>query len=74
MQMEAQPTFAQLYLHIDKIGPGGITMSRDGVPTLDQPTNEKGQAPNQRNLYVSYKSFPTLEKLVTSVQHGKNEP
>ena len=35
MQMEAQPTFAQLYLHIDKIGPGGITMSRDGVPTLD---------------------------------------
>jgi len=25
-------------------------------------------------LYVSYKSFPTFEKLVTSIQHGKSEP
>jgi len=30
--MEAQPTFAQLYLHIDKIGPGGITVGRSGAP------------------------------------------
>jgi hypothetical protein len=24
-----------------------------------------------RNIYISYKSFPTFEKLVTSVQFGK---
>lgn len=29
-QMEAQPTFAQLYLHIHKIGLGGITVDREG--------------------------------------------
>ena len=31
MQMEAQPTFAQLYLHIDKVGPYGITVNRQGA-------------------------------------------
>jgi hypothetical protein len=30
MQMESQPTFAQLYLHIDKITHGGISLDRDG--------------------------------------------
>ena len=30
MQMEKQPTFAQLYLHIDQIGHGGISIDRDG--------------------------------------------
>jgi hypothetical protein len=28
--MEKQPTFAQLYLHIDQIGHGGISIDRDG--------------------------------------------
>ena len=28
----------------------------------------------ERNLYVSYKAFPTLEKLVTSVMYGESEP
>ena len=30
MQMEQQPTFAQLYLHVDKITHGGIQIDRDG--------------------------------------------
>ena len=29
MNMEAQPTFAQLYLHIDSIGNGGISIDRE---------------------------------------------
>lgn len=28
----------------------------------------------ERSLYVSYKAFPTLEKLVTSVMHGEAQP
>jgi len=28
----------------------------------------------ERNLYVSYKSFPTLEKLQTSIMYGQSEP
>ena len=31
MTLEQQPTFAQLYLFIDKVGAGGITYDRDGV-------------------------------------------
>lgn len=30
MLLEEQPTFAQLYLFIDKVGPGGILIDRDG--------------------------------------------
>ncbi len=66
MTMEAQPTFAQLYLHIDKIGGGGITYNRQGQKIdPSQSTLET----NLRNLYVSYKAFPTLEKLMTSIQY-----
>ena len=38
MMMEEQPTFAQLYLNVDHIAKGGITIDRDGndieVPEL----------------------------------------
>lgn len=71
MQMEAQPTFAQLYLHIDKVGPNGISIDRDGSKVDPSKANEEV---NQRNLFVTYKSFPTLEKLATSVQHAKTHP
>ena len=30
MMMEEQPTFAQLYLNVDHIAKGGITIDRDG--------------------------------------------
>ena len=30
MMMEEQPTFAQLYLHVDRVGRGGIFFDRDG--------------------------------------------
>ena len=30
MLLEEQPTFAQLYLHVDQVGKGGITIDRDG--------------------------------------------
>ena len=30
MLLEEQPTFAQLYLHVDQIGKGGITIDREG--------------------------------------------
>ena len=69
--MEAQPTFAQLYLHIDRLGPGGISHNREGF-SID--ANEINAEANLRNLYVSYKAFPTLEKLVTSIQYSKTEP
>ena len=28
----------------------------------------------ERSLYVSYKAFPTLEKLTSSTMHGESEP
>jgi len=38
MTLEEQPTFAQLYLNIDKLGPGGIIIDREGyeVPLAQQ--------------------------------------
>jgi hypothetical protein len=53
-----------LYLHIDRLGPGGISHNREGF-SID--ANEINAEANLRNLYVSYKAFPTLEKLVTSI-------
>lgn len=61
--MEAQPTFAQLYINIDRIGPGGITSKRQNQPA----GLSEDQDPAKRNLFVTFKSFPTLEKLVTSI-------
>lgn len=100
MQMEKQPTFAQLYMRIDSITHGGISFDRDGrkvdIPAavLNQPTkpqkqeNQQDQEPvpqepvpeecdldlPKRSLFVSYKSFPTHEKLMTSVQFGQTQP
>lgn len=31
MMMEEQPTFAQLYLHVEEIGRGGIIFDREGL-------------------------------------------
>lgn len=31
MMMEEQPTFAQLYLHIEGLGRGGLLFDRDGA-------------------------------------------
>jgi hypothetical protein len=75
MQMEQQPTFAQLYLHLDRITHGGIQIDRDGNlienphTAQDHGTAETGEATffyPPRNIYIQYKSFPTFEKLVTS--------
>lgn len=64
MQMEAQPTFAQLYLHVDKIGNEGISVPRANQAVVP------GQPLAPRNLYITYKSFPTLEKMTTGVQYN----
>jgi hypothetical protein len=31
MVLEEQPTFAQLYLHIERVGRGGIFIDRNGL-------------------------------------------
>ena len=69
MMMEEQPTFAQLYLNVDHIAKGGITIDRDGndivvpepVDGTQQPLPDLSRS--NRNLYVAYKAFPSLEKL-----------
>lgn len=99
MLLEEQPTFAQLYLHIERVGKGGIFMDRNGFEISNAKViSEKEQADSQRklveeseqevkddestvdpqwpkrNLYVSYKSFPTFEKLMSSVIWASAEP
>jgi len=45
MLLEEQPTFAQLYLHIERVGKGGIFIDRDGQEiTSARVHNEKEKA------------------------------
>ena len=104
MLLEAQPTFAQLYLRVGSLSRGGLLIDRDGndvegVSDLqragasdlqradshneggegeDEGEGEEKDEPElifpQRNLYVSYKAFPTLEKLITSIMYRQSEP
>lgn len=50
-------------MHVDKLSQEGIT-----VPRQNQ------HAPSARNLYVTYKAFPTLDKMTTGVQYNQVAP
>lgn len=69
MMMEEQPTFAQLYLNVEHVAKGGITIDRDGNDIVVPETVDGATEPlpdlsrSNRNLYVAYKAFPSLEKL-----------
>lgn len=44
MLLEEQPTFAQLYLHVERVGKGGIFVDRNGLEiTSARRINEKEQ-------------------------------
>ena len=103
MLLEEQPTFAQLYLHVERVGRGGIFVDRHGQEITsarvhnekekagslrrageDSEASDRHQEPEgendealtwpKRNLFVSYKAFPTLEKLMSSVSWATAEP
>ena len=77
-------SFAQLYLLIDKIEQGGIMYDRDGhavaaAALLANPdegidVSELQDSLPKRSLYVTYKAFPSFEKLSTSIAHQQSTP
>ena len=63
-----QPIFAQLYLLIDRMEGNGIMFDREDKLT----GNNEEQA--LRNLYITFKAFPTFEKLATPVMYKQSCP
>jgi hypothetical protein len=60
MLLEEQPTFAQLYLHIERVGKGGIFVDRNGAEiSTARVHNEKEIADSHRKQGEETENLPT---------------
>ena len=71
MRLEEQGTFAQLYLYIEEIGKGGITIDREGYALSREDPSKNGTS--QDDLSRDQSGMPTMRQTAEQNKEGEEE-